>query len=402
MGAAASARRIAIHVQALDPLSRAGLIAELSHRPEVTFSEVDDAEGVVPSCSLTSPMRTRYAQCVQSASVLAVVLVLVLARLDERGLLDADEAGVSCVLRREEASADCVVEAVRAAADGGAAMSPELLGRLLDPWRQPANPSSHHLTKSNLLQYHDLPPTVLAWSGFIMTLLEAQVPTKPTNPGSSTRAHVIARPFHPSVVVSEEGTCAHPSAASAPPTTPATRVASATGTTATTSAPLDMRGLVKCRHRRQRPIPASRLLQPRILVSRPSRVNSTATPRAQTAPRRTQATTATRRPDTPTNTLALLVTSGATPHRARRQQPVPRRSRRSSNTVTPRAPLAPHQIRATTATARLVTPTITFARTVTSGMTPHRQRQRPQGARPQARKTPRECAQPFISRRVAR
>lgn len=132
MGAAATVRRIAILVQALDPLSRAGLIAELSHRPEVTFTQTGDADGVVTVVLADEPDERALRLIRASRHGDRSRVVLVLARLDERGLLDAVEAGVSCVLRREEASADRVVEAVRAAADGGAAMSPELLGRLLD------------------------------------------------------------------------------------------------------------------------------------------------------------------------------------------------------------------------------------------------------------------------------
>src|SRR5229473_2607334 len=53
-------------------------------------------------------------------------------RVDDTGLLSALEAGARGVLRRNQATPENLFEAIRAAAGGEGALSPDLLGRLLD------------------------------------------------------------------------------------------------------------------------------------------------------------------------------------------------------------------------------------------------------------------------------
>jgi DNA-binding NarL/FixJ family response regulator len=57
--------------------------------------------------------------------------VLVATRIDDRGLLEAVEAGACGVVRRREASGQAIVAAVRTAARGDGTLPSDLLGRLL-------------------------------------------------------------------------------------------------------------------------------------------------------------------------------------------------------------------------------------------------------------------------------
>ena len=59
-------------------------------------------------------------------------IVLLVARLDDQGLLIAVEAGVCGVLRRSDATAGNIRSTIRSVANGEGTLPPDLLGRLLD------------------------------------------------------------------------------------------------------------------------------------------------------------------------------------------------------------------------------------------------------------------------------
>jgi DNA-binding NarL/FixJ family response regulator len=118
-------------VRAHDPVSRAGIAAQLrgpgfvvvaeppAHEPAVGLVIVDEIDD-----EAEAEVRTLRSQGVQRILLLAT-------RIDDRGLLTAVQAGVSGVLRRTEATAANLTAAVRAAAGGEGALSPDLVGRLL-------------------------------------------------------------------------------------------------------------------------------------------------------------------------------------------------------------------------------------------------------------------------------
>ena len=58
--------------------------------------------------------------------------MLLVARLDDQGLLIAVEAGVCGVLRRSDATAGNIRNTIRSVANGEGTLPPDLLGRLLD------------------------------------------------------------------------------------------------------------------------------------------------------------------------------------------------------------------------------------------------------------------------------
>jgi len=133
MVAVAHVHRIAVAVHAQDAITRAGLVAQLAHRPEVqVVDERDTADGGV-TVVLADEVDDATIRAVRGARVGdANRVVLVATRLGDGDLLAAVEAGASSVLRRCEATPDRVIDAVRAASTGAAAMSPDLLGQLLD------------------------------------------------------------------------------------------------------------------------------------------------------------------------------------------------------------------------------------------------------------------------------
>jgi DNA-binding NarL/FixJ family response regulator len=133
MVAVARVQRIAVAVRAQDSITRAGLVSQLAHRHEVQVVDVDDAVAGGVTVVLADEVDDAAIRAVRTARVGDTNrVVLVVTRLTEGDLLSAVEAGASSVLRRSEATPDRVVDAVRVASSGAAAMSPDLLGQLLD------------------------------------------------------------------------------------------------------------------------------------------------------------------------------------------------------------------------------------------------------------------------------
>jgi DNA-binding NarL/FixJ family response regulator len=131
--AVASVQRIAVAIRAQDPITRAGLVAQLAYRPEVQVVDADDTCSGGVTVVLADEVDDATLSAIRAARIGAENrVVLVVTRLTEGDLLGAVEAGASSVLRRSEATPDRVVDAVRVASSGAAAMSPDLLGQLLD------------------------------------------------------------------------------------------------------------------------------------------------------------------------------------------------------------------------------------------------------------------------------
>jgi DNA-binding NarL/FixJ family response regulator len=123
---------IDVVVSAADPLSRAGIVSQL--RRALGISVAADAEAPDDAVALVVADEL-------DASVLAALrahrahglrrIVLLVSRVDDRGLLVAAEAGVTGVIRRSEATAGNLAAAIRSAAAGEGSLPPDLLGRLL-------------------------------------------------------------------------------------------------------------------------------------------------------------------------------------------------------------------------------------------------------------------------------
>jgi DNA-binding NarL/FixJ family response regulator len=125
-------RRIAVHVSAPDPLSRAGTISQLRAATDVVVvDEVDGDDGV--ALVVADEVDGETARTIRALRHRGVErIVLLVGRLDDKGLLSAVEAGVGGVIRRNEATPHNLASAIRSVATGEGRLPPDLLGRLLD------------------------------------------------------------------------------------------------------------------------------------------------------------------------------------------------------------------------------------------------------------------------------
>jgi DNA-binding NarL/FixJ family response regulator len=124
--------RLAVAIATADPVSRAGLAAQLQGQPfmEVVDSVEPDGGGVVVVVAdEVDEATTREIRSFRGAGQERIVLLV--ARVDDAGLLAAVEAGVSGVVRRSQATPAHLAAAITAAAAGEGTLPPDLLGRLL-------------------------------------------------------------------------------------------------------------------------------------------------------------------------------------------------------------------------------------------------------------------------------
>ncbi len=125
--------RLAVYVHGEDPISEAGVAAQLRGRPEAYVVErdcIDDAVVAVVVCDQIDASTVQVVRGIQRGGCPRVVIVT--TQLDDNGLMTAVEAGVSGVLRRREASPEVLAAAVVAAARGNGTLAPDLVGRLLN------------------------------------------------------------------------------------------------------------------------------------------------------------------------------------------------------------------------------------------------------------------------------
>lgn len=124
--------RIPVFVYARDPVSQAGVAAQLRARPEVAVvddGDVDAAEVALVVADEVDEETVRVVRALQRNGCPRVVLVA--TNLDDAGLLAAVEAGVCGVLRRAQAVPEHLCAAIGAAASGDGTVPPDLLGRLM-------------------------------------------------------------------------------------------------------------------------------------------------------------------------------------------------------------------------------------------------------------------------------
>lgn len=122
--------RTAVYVDARDPISRAGLIAQLRSRTEVLVA--DDPARAVVALVVAETVDESTLQTLRRLQRGSCRPVLVASDFDEKGLAAAVEAGIAGLVRRQDASAERLARAACAAARGEGTVPPDLLGRLLD------------------------------------------------------------------------------------------------------------------------------------------------------------------------------------------------------------------------------------------------------------------------------
>jgi DNA-binding NarL/FixJ family response regulator len=124
--------RIAVAVQAGDPISAVGVAGQLRPRPELTLVGADDPAPavVVVVVELVDEESVQLLRNVQYTTAARVVLVC--SRIDDQQLVSAAECGVAGIVRRAEATPERLAQVIAAAARGEGTVPGDLLGRLLE------------------------------------------------------------------------------------------------------------------------------------------------------------------------------------------------------------------------------------------------------------------------------
>lgn len=125
--------RTAVFVFAHDPISQAGVASQLRQRPELVVVDEADVDSAAVAVVVADEVDDRTGQVVRAIQRNGCPrVVMVVARLDDGGMLAAVEAGACGLVRRSEASPERLAAVVESAAAGDGSVPPDLLGRLLD------------------------------------------------------------------------------------------------------------------------------------------------------------------------------------------------------------------------------------------------------------------------------
>lgn len=135
--ASPAARRIPVAVTTADPVSRAGITSQLrgSQLIEVVDESRLDLDSRLDAVAIVvaDQWEEETARTIRGLRQRGLErVVLLVTRLDDKGLLAAVEAGACGILRRQQASSTNLIAAIRSAAAGEGTLPPDLLGRLLD------------------------------------------------------------------------------------------------------------------------------------------------------------------------------------------------------------------------------------------------------------------------------
>ena len=125
--------RILTYVHAHDPISQAGVAAQLRHSPQVRVvgdSEVDAAEIAVIVTDVFDDETRRVVRALRRED--RPGLVLVAGLIDDAVVVAAAEAGIAGLIRRSDATPEALVRTIVKVASGEGEVPPDLLARLLD------------------------------------------------------------------------------------------------------------------------------------------------------------------------------------------------------------------------------------------------------------------------------
>lgn len=119
------------YVHGRDPISQAGVVAQLRMRPEIRVVESVEASLVaVVIADHVDEVTTRELRGMRKDN--HPRLMLVATTVDDAALVAAAEAGVAGLLRRSDASAETLVRTIVKVASGEGEVPADLLGRLLE------------------------------------------------------------------------------------------------------------------------------------------------------------------------------------------------------------------------------------------------------------------------------
>ena len=124
--------RIPVLVRATDPISQAGVIAQLRASPDVQVIGEGDSGTERVALVVVDEMDDEALRLLRAVTHSGTSrTVLVATRVDDAALVKAIEAGVVGIVRRNEATTHHLVSVISASARGDGAVPPDLLGRLL-------------------------------------------------------------------------------------------------------------------------------------------------------------------------------------------------------------------------------------------------------------------------------
>lgn len=119
------------YVHGRDPISQAGVVAQLRMRPEIrVVDSVDQALVAVVIADHVDEVTTRELRGMRKDNHPRLMLVATV--VDDAALVAAAEAGVAGLLRRCDACAETLVRTIVKVASGEGEVPPDLLGRLLE------------------------------------------------------------------------------------------------------------------------------------------------------------------------------------------------------------------------------------------------------------------------------
>jgi len=126
-----SSTAVSTYVQARDPISQAGVVAQLRMRPEIrVVDRPDEASVAVMIADTVDENTTREMRTMRKDG--RPRLMVVATTVDDAALVAAAEAGVAGLLRRCDAGAEMLVRTIVKVAAGESEVPPDLLGRLLE------------------------------------------------------------------------------------------------------------------------------------------------------------------------------------------------------------------------------------------------------------------------------
>lgn len=124
--------RIAVLVRATDPISQAGVVAQLRASPDTLIVREEDAGTEQVALIVVDEVDDAAMRLLRAASHQGTSrTVLVATKLDDAALVKAVEAGVTGIVRRTDATTHHLVSVIASSARGDGAVPPDLLGRLL-------------------------------------------------------------------------------------------------------------------------------------------------------------------------------------------------------------------------------------------------------------------------------
>ncbi len=126
-----SSTAVATYVHARDPISQAGVVAQLRMRPEIrVVDSAAEAAVAVMIADTVDESTTRELRAMRKDG--QPRLMLVATAVDDAALVAAAEAGVAGLLRRSDANSEMLVRTIIKVGSGEGEVPPDLLGRLLE------------------------------------------------------------------------------------------------------------------------------------------------------------------------------------------------------------------------------------------------------------------------------